>query len=114
MGLGAEPELLDGEKSHRVRIAKGFWIGVYEVTNAEYRRFKPDHQSGVPAGHVLGDADQPVVNVTWDEATAFTEWHSKSSEVTYRLPTEAEWEYACRAGTKTINGVTVQERAWAG
>ena len=46
------------------------------MTNAEYRRFKPDHQSGVPAGHVLGDADQPVVNVTWDEATAFTEWHA--------------------------------------
>ncbi|MCD6326070.1 SUMF1/EgtB/PvdO family nonheme iron enzyme [bacterium] len=86
---------------HRVRISKGFWLGKYEITNAQYRRFKSGHDSGDYKGHGLNGGNQPVVNVSWDDAKGYTEWLSRRSGGKYRLPTEAEWEYACRVGTPT-------------
>jgi len=91
----------DEAPSHRVRITKGFWLGRCEVTNAQFRRFCPDHDSGMYGGRDLDGDDQPVVMVNWYEANAFCEWLGEEAEGSFRLPTEAEWEYACRAGTQS-------------
>src|SRR5262249_40147173 len=81
---------------------KGFSLGATEVTNAQYEKFDPEHRKlRGRSGTGKGD-DDPVVFVTWHDAVAFCRWLSKKEGKTYRLPTEAEWEYACRAGTKTL------------
>ena len=87
---------------HRVKITKPFYMGVTEVTNAQYRRFKPSHDSGKHKGHTLNGDQQPVVRVSWNEATGFCDWLSRQTGRKVRLPTEAEWEYACRAGSGTV------------
>ncbi|MDH4239872.1 MAG: SUMF1/EgtB/PvdO family nonheme iron enzyme [Phycisphaerae bacterium] len=91
----------DEQPTHKVTITKPFYMGVYEVTNRQYEKFDPLHM------HLRGkrgfsiDNDEAVVFVSWHEAKAFCDWLSRKEGLTYRLPTEAEWEYACRAGTKT-------------
>ena len=78
---------------HGVTIS-GFSMSETEVTIEQYRQFMPEF-----AGSQL---EYPyVVGVSWEDATTFCEWLSEREGVTYRLPTEAEWEYACRAGTST-------------
>ena len=79
----------------------GFLLARTEVTNAQYRTLVPEHASGSHAGHDLDDDDHPVVNVSFDEATAFATDLAARSGWAIRLPTEAEWEFAARAGTTT-------------
>jgi len=82
----------DEKPVHKVTITKPFFMSVTEVTVEQYRRFKPDFR-GNPyyAPYVSG--------VSWNDAVAFCRWLSEKEGTTYRLPTEAEWEFACRAGT---------------
>ena len=85
----------DAQPAHRVRITRGFWLYRHEVTNAQYRRFRPEHNSGEHDGLSLDGDEQPVVQVSWADAKAYSDWAEGA------LPTEAQWEYACRAGSKT-------------
>lgn len=78
-----------------------FLIGRTEVTNAQYRRLVPGHTSGDRAGEDLDGDDQPAVNVSHDEAAAFARELARTTGWGIRLPTEAEWEYAARAGSTT-------------
>ena len=119
-----DPASLAGERPrHKVRITRPFYMGQHEVTLGQFLRFvevtgyKTDMQREVkpswgyrrnrlvesnnyrPWSPGWGiDMDHPVVFVSWNDATAFCQWLSKKEGRTYRLPTEAEWEYACRAG----------------
>ena len=114
---------------HRVRITRPFYLGMSchagPVPAVRRRhRVQDGCREGREAGGIRLDAgkgtfkfnkryswrnagfeqtdEHPVVNVTWNDAVAFCKWLSRKEEKTYRLPTEAEWEYACRAGTTTL------------
>ncbi len=121
------PELLPRESpAHRVRITKPFYMGRCEVTLGQFRAFvddahrKIDSENGEtmtgygPKGDIIESTafrpwspgwkiadDHPAGYVSWNDAVAYCSWLSKKEGKTYRLPTEAEWEYACRAGTRT-------------
>lgn len=129
-----EPARKD-EIQHRVTLTKPFYIGIYEVTVGQFKRYvnamrKQDKDWKTAAeGGVLGMTgglstvatgvnqwnpnaswkspgfqqgdDHPVVFVSWNDAMGFVQWLSKKEGRTYRLPTEAEWEYACRGMTRT-------------
>jgi formylglycine-generating enzyme required for sulfatase activity len=101
-----EPERRPGEDQVEVTLTRGFWAGKYEVTQGQWQRVAGAFPGNQPAGE--GD-DYPVVEVNYAEAEDFcrklTEQGRKSGDLPkeweFRLPTEAQWEYACRAGTKT-------------
>ena len=129
--------LFDEAPVHKVRITRPFYLGQYEVTVGQFRKFveasgyQPESEADGTGGYGYnpdydpekserGDAfegrnpkyswrnpgfkqgdDHPVVNVTWNDAVAMSKWLSEKEGKKYRLPTEAEWEYAARAGTRT-------------
>jgi formylglycine-generating enzyme required for sulfatase activity len=81
--------------AHQVRITKPFYLAKYELTQAAYQRV-----AGKNPSRYQGDAN-PVEKVTWSDCVSFCQKLSQATGVEIRLPTEAEWEYACRAGTRT-------------
>jgi formylglycine-generating enzyme required for sulfatase activity len=112
---------------HRVRITKPFWLGIHEVTRGQFRRFVGDRSYkteaerdgkggfGILDGQWKQDPrfvwnrdlgfeqadDHPVVNVSWNDVTAFCAWLSEKEGEKSHLPSESQWEYACRVGTTT-------------
>jgi formylglycine-generating enzyme required for sulfatase activity len=114
---------------HRVRITKPFSLGRGEVTVGEFRRFVQAAQYKTDAerdekskqdwqhAHFKLTDDHPVANVSWFDAVAFCQWLTAETGQRHRLPTEAEWEYACRAGTTGRYGFdqgqsTIEDHAW--
>jgi formylglycine-generating enzyme required for sulfatase activity len=121
-----DPDRDADEIQHKVTISKDYYLSEKAITNAQYCLFL--NTTGVPKTGIVGGktlisrdddypwgvrhngttwvseigyADHPVIYVSWYGASAFCDWLSGKTGKSYRLPTEAEWEYACRAGTKT-------------
>jgi formylglycine-generating enzyme required for sulfatase activity len=116
MGAGRrEPGRRSNEIEKQIKLTQPYYIGKHEVTNAEYKKFRSQHDSGVLGRALLDEADRPVVNLSWDEAVKFCNWLSEQQDLPpaykaikgswqavkpvttgYRLPTEAEWVWAGR------------------
>lgn len=92
----------DERPVHKTTISRSFHLSAFEVTNTQYEQFDPQHRALRGKLGFSKEDNEAVVFVSWEEATAFCRWLSEKEGRPYRLPTEAEWEYACRAGSTTL------------
>lgn len=84
------------EEQHKITLTKGFYIGITEITQGQWKQIMGDHSSRFEASH----ENHPVGLISWNECQEFImKLNRKEKSLRYRLPTEAEWEYACRAGS---------------
>ena len=97
----------DEGPAHEVTIGRDIAVGKFETTWSEWQACGDDGVCQAPFGHSMpegsgwGKGQRPVINVSWDDVQLYLSWISEKTGQTYRLPTEAEWEYAARAGTQT-------------
>jgi len=118
-----EPGRRANESEHQVEITRPFLLGMHEITNGEFRRFRAGHRSGFIAGLTLDGDLQPVVNISWQDAASYCNWLSEQQGLQpfyreqgntlvpvspttngYRLPFEAEWAFAARMVGRTQPG----------
>ena len=99
MGSMGEGENYDEAPVHRVDLSHSFGMAVTEVTNAQFEQFMPEHRALRGKNGLSTADDEAVTNVSWYDAMNYCQWLSERTGRHFRLPTEAEWEYACRAGT---------------
>jgi formylglycine-generating enzyme required for sulfatase activity len=98
MGSGSTSPRFDERPQHRVNLPR-FAISKFEVTFAQYDRFVRATGRARPADEGWGRGTHPVINVSWQDAVTYTQWLSGQTGAHYRLPTEAEWEFAARSGS---------------
>jgi formylglycine-generating enzyme required for sulfatase activity len=133
----SEPGAKPAEKQHKLTLSKGYYLGIYEVTQDQYLRVMEKNPSVFQGEMLLKNKEiveslepgllghnHPVDHVTWDDAVEFCKRLSeipeeKASGHAYRLPTEAGWEYACRAGTTTAYSLgdskdSLEQARWYG
>ena len=113
--MGSPPAEQGAETQHRITIAAPFAVGKFEITFDEWGACVKDGGCGTyrPDDQSWGRGKRPVIDISWEKAKAFANWLGRKTGKPYRLLSEAEWEYAARAGTTTAysTGTSLSPRA---